>query len=62
MPPVLKLVPREARAFAWHPIDPDDTPWRLPKITERFIAPLDPAQHALVQRLGRVDGIPAMHF
>ncbi len=44
------MTPREARALAWHPIDPDDTPWRLPKITERFVAPLDPAQHALVQR------------
>ncbi len=45
------MTPREARALAWRPIDPDDTPWRLPKITERFIAPLDPGQHALVQRL-----------
>ncbi len=44
------MTPREARALAWRPIDPNDTPWRLPKITERFVAPLDAAQHALVQR------------
>jgi AraC-like DNA-binding protein len=44
------MTPREARALAWRPIDPNDTPWRLPKITERFVAPLDPSQHALVQR------------
>ncbi len=50
------MTPREARALAWRPVDPNDTPWRLPKITERFVVPLDLAQHALVQRFGYGEG------
>jgi AraC-like DNA-binding protein len=45
------MTPSEARALAWKPVDAFDTPWRLPKLTERFVRALNEEQEGLVTKL-----------
>jgi AraC-like DNA-binding protein len=45
------MTPSQARALAWKPVDAFDTPWRLPKLTERFVRALNEDQEALVAQL-----------
>jgi len=45
------MTPTEARALAWKPVDAFDTPWRLPKLTERFVRALNDEQEGLVTKL-----------
>jgi AraC-like DNA-binding protein len=45
------MTPSEARALAWKPVDASDTPWLLPKITERFVRVLNEEHEALVPKL-----------
>jgi len=45
------MTPSQARALAWKPVDAFDTPWRLPKLTERFVRALNEDQETLVAQL-----------
>lgn len=45
------MTPSEARALAWKPVDASDTPWLLPKITERFVRVLNEEQESLSPKL-----------
>jgi AraC-like DNA-binding protein len=45
------MTPSQARTLAWKPADAFDTPWRLPKQTERFVRAMNEDQQALVPQL-----------